>query len=287
MTPPVPDTTDPLDPARSTSSEAALEQSVFLGEIKGSGYELFMLLVSALSVVNLAIVLLPFEGPIQQVALVTDIALTLVFGFDFLYRILTVESKRHYLVRGYGWADLLSVPPMLRAFRVFRVYGVLRRLRRLGVDRVLDELDTNRASSTFFLTLFLVFVVVEFAGMAEYRIEHDATGANIKSASDALWWGFVTITTVGYGDQYPTTAAGRVVGTLLLFAGIALFSVLTGFIANAFLGPRRRRTRTVDDGSIEADVVALRQLLDEQETRSAAIRSRLEELERKALGRHP
>ena len=68
-------------------------------------------------------------------------------------------------------------------------------------------------------------------------IEHDAPGANITTAGDAIWWGLVTITTVGYGDQYPVTQSGRVIGTFLLFAGIALFSVLTGFIANAFLAP--------------------------------------------------
>ena len=61
---------------------------------------------------------------------------------------------------------------------------------------------------------------------------------SIKNASDAIWWGFVTVTTVGYGDRLPVTDAGRVIGTILLFAGIALFSVLAGIIANAFLAPR-------------------------------------------------
>ena len=256
-------------------------------EVKASGYELFVLLCSILSIVNLVIVAFPNLGPIQQVALLTDIVLTGVFLFDFLYRLLTVRDRRHYLLRSYGWADLLAIPPTLRVFRLFRVMRVVRRLRQRGRDAVLAELDKNRASTTFFLTLFLVILVVEFAGMAEYQIEHDAAGANIRSASDALWWGFVTITTVGYGDRFPTTDPGRVVGTLLLFAGIALFSVLTGFIANAFLAPRKRRIKANAEGSVEADVAALRELLDQQEAQTAAIRTKLDDLERKAVGRNP
>jgi voltage-gated potassium channel len=97
-----------------------------------------------------------------------------------------------------------------------------------------------------------------------------------------VWWGLVTITTVGYGDQYPVTDAGRMVGTLLLFAGVGLFSVLTGFIANAFLAPRPTRVRRIRDAltGTEAQISSLRDLLIEQEQRSAEIRIRLDELER-------
>jgi len=206
---------------------------------------------------------------------------------DFLYRFLTSSNRRRYMRHGYGWADLLAIPPLLSVFRVFRIVATLRRLRRRGGSAVLAELDRNRATTTFFATLFLVIAVVQFAGMAEYAIEHNLPGGNIKSPSDALWWGFVTIATVGYGDRYPTSDPGRVVGTALLFAGVALFSVLTGFIANAFLAPRaRRRHGELPEGSIEADLNAIRALLDEQEAQTAALRGKVDELERKAAGRN-
>ncbi len=257
-------------------------------DVKGSGYELFILLLSILSIVNLVIIAfppigpIPDFGPIRQVAFVVDLMLTVAFLVDFLYRLLTSSDRRRYFLHNYGWADLLATPPALRIFRLFRVIRVAQRLRQRGSDAILTELDRNRASTTFFVTLFLVILVVEFAGMAVYLIEHDAVGANIRSPGDAIWWGFVTITTVGYGDQYPVTDAGRIVGTLLLFAGIALFSVLTGFIANAFLAPRsRRRTPGGVEGTIEADLAHLRDLLDKQEAHAAAIRSKLDDLEHK------
>ena len=257
-------------------------------DVKGSGYELFILLLSILSIVNLVIVAfppigpIPDFGPIRQVAFVVDLMLTVAFLGDFLFRLLTSLDRRRYFVHNYGWADLLATPPALRIFRLFRVIRVGKRLRQRGADAILAELDRNRASTTFFVTLFLVILVVEFAGMAVYLIEHDAPGANIVTPSDALWWGFVTITTVGYGDQYPITDAGRIVGTALLFAGIALFSVLTGFIANAFLAPRsRRKTPGLVEGTVEADLAHLRDLLDKQEAHVAAIRSKLDDLEHK------
>ena len=71
-------------------------------------------------------------------------------------------------------------------------------------------------------------MVLEVAGATIFAVEGGDPAANIQSPGDALWWGLVTITTVGYGDQYPVTVGGRLIGAILLFAGIALFSVLTG-----------------------------------------------------------
>ena len=62
--------------------------------------------------------------------------------------------------------------------------------------------------------------------------------ANIHSGSDAVWWAYVTVTTVGYGDRYPVTNEGRLIGIALLTIGVGLFGVLTGFLANTFLAPK-------------------------------------------------
>ncbi|HYO44785.1 MAG TPA: ion transporter [Candidatus Limnocylindrales bacterium] len=256
-------------------------------ELKGIGYELFVLFVGVLSVVNTAIVLLPFTGNVQQVALLVDGLIVPVFLLDFVYRLRTAPSRRRYFLRQFGWADMLSIVPTFGLLRVFRIVRVIRLLRAYGARGMAGELDRTRALATFLLTLFLVIGVVEFAGMAIYVVESREAAGNIKNASDAVWWGFVTITTVGYGDRYPVTDVGRFIGTLLLFAGIALFSVLTGFIANAFLAPRapgKHLIRAPKD-SLEQDVDELRWMLVEQEERAAAIRRKLDEIERKARGR--
>ncbi len=68
--------------------------------------------------------------------------------------------------------------------------------------------------------------------------ESASTQANIKTGIDALWWNIVTLSTVGYGDKYPVTTAGRVIGVIVIVVGVGLFSALTSFLAQWFLRPR-------------------------------------------------
>ena len=68
-------------------------------------------------------------------------------------------------------------------------------------------------------------------------IEAGVEGANIKSGSDAFWWAFVTITTVGYGDRFPVTDWGRFVGMITMAVGIGIFGVLTSFLSATFMAP--------------------------------------------------
>jgi len=257
-------------------------------ERRGLAYELFIVLVSLLSIGNSIFLIVAAlsrleGGPALQVVLLMETVLTPVFLIDFLYRLARAPSRRRYFVRGYGWADLLSAAPLLGLFRLVRIAHVARTIREAGRERVFAELAESRAAATFGVTMFLVFVVLEIAGTTIYAVEQADPAANIKSANDALWWGLVTITTVGYGDRYPVSDGGRLIGTFLLFAGIALFSVLTGFIANAFIAPRRRR-RTVETDPHDA-IHALRGLLDEQQERNDAIRAQLDELERSVTRR--
>jgi voltage-gated potassium channel len=258
-------------------------------ELKSVGYEVFILLLTLLSALNTIFVLLGIllgraGGPAQDVILVMDTVITPIFLVDFAYRLTTARSRRGYFVRGQGWADLLAVIPMFRFLRAFRVIRVVRLLRAQGGRRLVSDLVEARASATFLLTIFLVLFVLEAAGASIYYVEGSAETANIRSAGDALWWGIVTITTVGYGDQFPVTPGGRVIGVFLLLAGIGLFSVLTGFIANVFLAPPQKpRLAPPPTSEPRGAILAVRTLLAEQEERTAAIRRRLDELER-AIG---
>jgi voltage-gated potassium channel len=106
--------------------------------------------------------------------------------------------------------------------------------------------------------------------------------SNIKTGSDSLWWAYVTITTFGYGDRFPVTDAGRIIGVVVLTAGVGLFGVFTGFLANLFLTPRRkpflkRPAQPMDAKSVLAEV---RDQLEAQERTSSELRARLEALEK-------
>jgi voltage-gated potassium channel Kch len=105
---------------------------------------------------------------------------------------------------------------------------------------VLRALVRDRAGSALLTLLLAGILILEFGSLQILYPEENAPDAKITTASDALWYTIVTISTVGYGDQYPVTNAGRVVGTLIVVVGVGIFGTFTGYLANAFLAPRRR-----------------------------------------------
>lgn len=78
-------------------------------------------------------------------------------------------------------------------------------------------------------------ILVLTCSLGVFEAEHRAPGANITQYGDALWWAFVTITTIGYGDYYPVTFEGRAIAVLLMLSGLALVSVITVSFASWFL----------------------------------------------------
>ncbi len=251
-------------------------QSVSRGDLKSTVYELFVFAISILSIVNMLLeTIFPFESSYWWLVVEIDVVLTLVFLIDFSYRLRTAPSKRQYLVHGGGVFDLLSCVPGLRIFRLFRIVRAGRIMRRLGGPQVLRDLRRQFASGTMYLIIVLGLVTLEVVGLLELYFEQDAQGANITTGGDALWWGYVTATTVGYGDKYPVTTGGRIVGTLMLTIGVALFATASGFIANAFLSRKAESAPTPADGSVKAALNELERLLAEQQQAVEALHAQL------------
>src|SRR5262245_34505188 len=233
-----------------------------------------MLAVAILSIANLPLlVVFAWGSQSWQLVMFIEAALTLIFVIDFVYRLVTAPSKTGYFFRQKGFLDLLSCVPALRIFRLFRIVRAVRIVRRLGGPRVFRELRQELASGVLYLVVFVLLVVLEFVGLLELYVEEDAAGANITTAGDALWWGYVTATTVGYGDYYPVTTGGRLSGLIMLTVGVALFATFAGFLANLFLTPKPKQSKaspTLDE---------LRALLDKQQEPTAQLRAKIEQLE--------
>lgn len=251
--------------------------------LRHSSWEIFVLFLSVLSLANIALLLLLQHEDSRRVIVIVDGALCLVFLADFLIRLRAAESKRGYFLRGGGWLDLLgSIPvPGLRIARGYRVYRASKEIRRRGGGPLWRDLVRERAQGALYIVLLLVVLVLEFASIGVLYAERGAEGANIETASDALWWGYVTITTVGYGDAFPVTNEGRIVGVFLLTIGVGLFGTFTAFVANVFLAPRRHRATPGGADSL----AELRSLLDEHERVAERLRKALDDLEAGAT--HP
>ncbi len=218
-------------------------------ELKNTGYEIFIGILSLLSIVNLVLIYaFSQDQALKYILYAMNGLLSLIFLVDFLYRLFTAPSKSGYFFRLYGWADLLaSLPvPQTKVLRVFRLVRVYRLLAAYGLRKIGRTLIADRAGSALLVLLMLGILVLEFGSLAMVAIESKAPGANITTASDGLWYVVVTISTVGYGDQYPVTNAGRFMGTVIIVVGVAIFGTFTGYLANLFLSAPKSGPMTTE-----------------------------------------
>ena len=257
-------------------------------DMKDPGYEIFMILVSILSVVNIIITWIPGIDPDAiDVIVVINFVLTIMFLTDFSYRFFTAESKRFYFFRDWGWADLLASIPALRILRLFRIFKAYRLLDKYGGRNIFRQLKKHRAESVLYIVIFCVMFVIESGAFFVLMAERFAPNANIVTASDAMWWVYVTITTVGYGDRYPVTNTGRIVGIIVMTMGVGLFGTLAGFIANKLLAPDTTDNNRQDETAAGTDISRIQDALDEQNRQNVQLQQQLDRIEQQLKGRPP
>lgn len=201
-------------------------------------YQLFMLGLSVYALAALATdTIVPLRPSTREILGYADVLLCGVFFVDFVIQLARAPNRRQYFFR-WGWIDLLSSIPMVDALRIGRAARVLRILRVLRAVRSTRLLASfvlgRRAESAFMAAALVSLILIVFGSVAVLQVEN-VPGANITTAQDAVWWAFVTITTVGYGDRYPVTWEGRVIAGLLMTAGVGLFGAFSGFVASWFL----------------------------------------------------
>jgi voltage-gated potassium channel len=225
-----------------TTSVAKKERKMNLG------YEIFVGVISIISILNIVLSIvyryLNVDADVTGVLDIMNWLFTIIFLGDFTYRILTAPSKREYFFRDFGWADLLASIPFeqgaLKILRIFRLYRVYRLMKNIGPKKIVTTLTRDRAGSALYVLLLMGILVLEFGALAILKAEQANPDANIKTASDAVWYVIVTISTVGYGDRYPTTSWGRIDGTIIILVGVGIFGTFTGFLANFFLSPSKK-----------------------------------------------
>jgi voltage-gated potassium channel len=214
-----------------------------------TGWEVFIAGIVVLSLVNLVLVPIVLLQEVAQIVVAVDIGLTLLLVGDFARRLQVASDRRRYLMRGYGALDLIGCLPLLRIARTYRLVRVYRLTSVSGGLRAtVVAMFDSRALGTLLVVVLIAIVMIEFGSMAMLAIEARAPDGNITTASDALWFLVVTMTTVGYGDLYPTTDAGRVLGAALLALGLTLFGTFTAFLADSFFHHRLVRSQARESG---------------------------------------
>ena len=98
----------------------------------------------------------------------------------------------------------------------------------------------------FFQITAVTLVLIVLSAVSVYYFEHTHGDANIGSFWDGIWWAIVTMGTVGYGDKYPLSPGGRVVGMVLIFSGVGLMSLFTATIASVFVEKKMKEGRGLE-----------------------------------------
>lgn len=150
----------------------------------------------------------------------------IAFALDLLVGLTSADKKMKYLSR-HPLEVITVLLPFLRPLRLLRVisFGTL----------VIQKVAVGRQFAIT-LKVFLASILMAYISAVQITItERGVEGSNIKSFGDGLWWAVTTVTTVGYGDRFPTTSTGRVLAVCLMLVGISLMGVITASVAAWFV----------------------------------------------------
>lgn len=165
-----------------------------------------------------------------------DFIISIFFLFEFSYRLYHAPNRWEFLK--WGWIDFISSIPMIgylragRIFRLIRLFRIIKSIKSLGL--LYNDLFENRIKN-FAYTIFILALLLLVFSSISILIFETAPNSNIKTAEDAIWWSYCTITTVGYGDKYPVTMEGKIIAMILMTFGVGIFSTMTAYISSTFV----------------------------------------------------
>ena len=180
----------------------------------------------------------------------------IIFTVEYALRIWTanllypglnpVRARIRYIVSPLAIIDLISIlpflVPVLHTYNLVgvRIFRLVRLLRIFKLNRYSDALASigevfRKRSQQMIASTFFVFIILILASLLIYYAEHDAQPEQFANAFSGLWWAVATLTTVGYGDIYPITPLGRVLGAIIAILGIGVVAVPTSILSAGFM----------------------------------------------------
>ena len=233
---------------------------------RSNAYDLFILVLTVLSLVIMVGLVLPFlNEPTKKLLNVYDNAICFVFLYDFAWNISRSHPRRDYFIGRRGWLDLLgSIPSfgisnyasLLRLARISRLTRITRLMRKKNKREIVADIAAHRGQYAAFVTLLAAMIVLMVSSVLVLQFESSAADGNIKTGGEALWWAIVTLTTVGYGDFFPVTLGGRVTGVFVMITGIGIIGALASILASILVAPNQ--DEVTEDASMREELVAIR-----------------------------
>lgn len=222
-----------------------LHDIIFYAETPaGKWFDIILIIAIIMSVINVMLdSVSSISESLSSYLVFFEWLFTILFTLEYITRIYISDKPVKYIFSFFGIIDLLSILPtyfgilvpntkylsVIRIMRVIRIFRILKLVKYLGESQVLlDGLKASRRKISVFL--MAVIAIVTIIGSIMYIIEGPENG--FDSIPHSIYWAIVTLTTVGYGDIYPSTALGQLLASVVMILGYGIIAVPTGIITS-------------------------------------------------------
>ena len=247
------------------------EKGSFVSKI----FDLFIMFLVLCCVASVFIMTFPVSDKMITLMSRIEKYSLIIFTAEYLLRIWTanylypndgkIKSRLKYVTSGMAIIDLISILPfflpMLLPINLvgIRAFRLVRLLRIFKLNRYSDALSAigqvfRKKSKEIFVSIFFVFILLVVSSLLIYYAEHDAQPEQFANAFSGLWWAVATLTTVGYGDIYPVTVCGRIMGAIIAIMGIGMVAVPTGILSAGFVEILENKNSSKQESSEEKRV---------------------------------
>jgi voltage-gated potassium channel len=228
----------------------------------GKNFDVALLIVIVISVLLVLLESIPaIRKDYHENLVLLEWIITVIFTIEYIVRIIIVRRPWKYITSFYGIIDFLSVIPtylgllivgyqsllVIRVLRLLRVFRIFKLTRYSTAGSTLARaLWASRAKISVFL--FSVMLLVTVVGTLMYLIEGEASG--YTSIPISIYWGIVTLTTVGYGDISPVTPLGQFLASIVMITGYAIIAVPTGIVTAEMMNLSNKQNNQICPGCL-------------------------------------
>ena len=234
-----------------------------VGDIPSKLFDIFIMALITLNVIAVILATVErFDSQYQYYFRIFEIFSVTIFTIEYLLRLWTctinknfrnsITGRIRYMLTPLAIIDLLAILPFylpmiipldlrfIRAVRLFRLFRLFKMGRYSKAVFILKKVLKEKKEELV-LIIFVIFLLLIIFSSLMYFIEKEAQPEAFSNIPEAMWWGIITLTTVGYGDVYPITPLGKILGALIAFLGIGMFALPAGILGSGLVEIVRKK----------------------------------------------
>ena len=217
----------------------------------GKRFDIFIQICIIISLISFSLETLnDISESLLAILNIIEILTVSIFSIEYFLRVYLSDKKLSYIFSFYGLIDLIAILPFylsmgidLRSIRILRLMRLFRILKLAGYSNAVDTFLLSYNQIKKELVVFGVFslIILYISSLGIHLLEKYVQPEYFGSIIDSFWWSIFTLTSLGYGDIYPVTNAGKLLTSLIAIIGLGIVAVPTGLFASALLKTVREK----------------------------------------------